>query len=201
MNRLTLTLAASALAIVPALASAQIPTVQPTAATASGAAATKPTASAPVADPSTAKAPDAQIATIVDPATAAAQIAVGTRVGLEPVPSGYDDGGRRDPFVTLVVRKNTADKTPKGGTGLGSVAVADVAVKGIVKAGARVTALLEGPDHISYMAHLQDRLADGLVKSIDPTGVVFVEEETDAAGAVHPHEVRKPLHSAAEVVK
>jgi hypothetical protein len=131
-----------------------------------------------------------------------AQIAVGTRVGLDPVPSGYDDGGRRDPFVTLVNKKAAVgDKAVRTGTGLAAVAVADVAVKGIVKAGVRVTAVLEGPDHMSYMAHPQDRLADGLVKSIDLAGVVFVEEETDAAGAVHPHEVRKPLHSAAEVVK
>jgi hypothetical protein len=191
MTRLKVTLLASALAFVPAIALAQIPTASAPAAKPDGAPAATPAAPAPLL-----------AALPVDTNVVPAQIAVGTKVGIDPLPSGYDDGGRRDPFVALVSRKAaTSDKTAKGGTGLTSIAVADVAVKGIVKAGTRVTAVLEGPDHMSYMAHPQDRLADGLVKSIDPAGVVFVEEETDAAGAVHPHEVRKPLHAAAEVVK
>jgi hypothetical protein len=204
MTRLKLTLVASALALAPTTALAQIPVVQTPAPSQSSTPAVNPPATpaggpsnGPAASPSSGPA----VAPSADVSALPAQIAVGMRVGLDPVPSGYDDGGRRDPFVTLVIKKSAGDKTARTGTGLASLAVADVAVKGIVKAGARVTAMLEGPDHMSYIAHPQDRLADGLVKSIDPAGVVFVEEETDAAGAVHPHEVRKPLHSAAEVVK
>lgn len=202
MTRLKVTLAVSALALAPATALAQIPVVQTPAQSQSSTPSVNPSSSGP-SNAAAANAPSAPaVAPTADLSALPSQVAVGMRVGLDPIPSGYDDGGRRDPFVTLVIKKGAGgDKAAKTGTGLAALAVADVAVKGIVKAGARVSAMLEGPDHMSYIAHPQDRLADGLVKSIDPAGVVFVEEETDAAGAVHPHEVRKPLHSAAEVVK
>jgi hypothetical protein len=41
---------------------------------------------------------------------------------------------------------------------------------------------------------------DGMVKSIDTEGVVFVEQVTDAAGTIRSHEVRKTLR-VAEVIR
>jgi hypothetical protein len=136
---------------------------------------------------------------LVVPATAAAQIPVGSRVGSDTVPataSNYDDGGRRDPFVTLVQPKRTPTGAPVGPrpiVGLGSIGVSDVIVTGIVKSGPAFMAILRSPDGKSFIAKMQDRLQDGEVKSIDAEGVVFIQQMADAFGVVRPREVRKAL--------
>jgi hypothetical protein len=132
-----------------------------------------------------------------------AQIPIGTRISLNP--SGYDDGGRRDPFVSLIVEKKAPTGPPvattRALTGLASLAVSDVTVKGIVHVGSKYMVTLEGPNHKSYTASPQDRLADGLVKAVDADGVVFEVQVTDAGGAVHARDVRKMLHPAAEDIR
>jgi len=133
------------------------------------------------------------------PATASAQIPVGTKVGTETVPSGYDDGGRRDPFVSLIVTKKTANLPGpmRFGTGVQNLAISDVTLRGVTKVGARFMALIEGADKKSYTVNAQDHLLDGFVKSVDAEGIVLVEQ--DAAG--RGHEVRKTLRVAAEVIR
>jgi Tfp pilus assembly protein PilP len=131
-------------------------------------------------------------------AAAAAQIPVGTRVTPELAPSGYEDGGRRDPFVSLVVAKKPTPGQIQGArvpSGLPGIAIADVKLRGITKVGDKYMAMIEGPDKRSYTAHVQDRLLDGFVKSVDALGIVLVEQ--DSAGRTH--EVRKALRQAAEV--
>jgi len=134
-------------------------------------------------------------------APAAAQIPVGSKVG-EPPPSAgaYESLGRRDPFVSLIVtRRATNTNALRTGTGLGSFAVADVAVTGIVRVGAGDTrvAILQNVDKQSYIAKVGNRLADGTVKSIDAAGVVFIE--FGEPGVTKPREVRKLLHPIDEV--
>ncbi|HUL75516.1 MAG TPA: hypothetical protein VLT86_20555 [Vicinamibacterales bacterium] len=145
------------------------------------------------------------LALVAVPAIASAQVQVGSRVGDAPTPSGYDDGGRRDPFVSLIVAKRPTTGSTQTQTrpalGLASLSISDVVVTGVVRAGSKMTVILQGPDKQSYMARLQDRLADGTVKAIDTEGVVFVAEQTDATGAVKGHEVRKTLRPAAEVIR
>jgi len=147
----------------------------------------------------------AVLALIAVPAIAHAQIQVGSRVGDSPAPSGYDDGGRRDPFVSLIVTKKPMPGSQQSqlhpALGLASLSITDVVVTGVVRAGTKMTAILQGPDRQSYMARPQDRLADGTIKVIDTEGVVFVAEQTDATGAIKGHEVRKALHAAAEVIR
>ena len=147
----------------------------------------------------------AVVALIAFPAVAHAQIQVGSRVGDAPTPSGYDDGGRRDPFVSLILTKRAAPGDPTNRLqqvlGLASLSIADVTVTGVVRAGTKMSVILKGPDNHSYMAKPSDRLADGTIKSIDTEGVVFVSEQTDATGGVKGHEVRKTLRSAAEVIR
>ena len=147
----------------------------------------------------------AVLALVAVPAAAYAQIQVGSRVGDAPTPSGYDDGGRRDPFVSLIVTKKPIGGAqpgqPRPALGLASISITDVTVTGVVRAGSKMTVILKGPDNMSYMARLSDRLSDGTIKSIDTEGVVFMSEQTDATGAVKGHEVRKTLRSAAEVIR
>lgn len=130
------------------------------------------------------------------PVAAFGQIPIGSRVGAPP--SGYDDGNRRDPFVSLIATKRQAANAPapavKKGSGLASVSVNDVLVRGIVRNGANIMATLEGPDGKQFVAHRQDKLQDAVIKSIDKDGVVFVAQSIDVIGTAHPREVRKGLH-------
>jgi len=137
--------------------------------------------------------------TVASPALA--QIPVGTRVGDTPViPSGYDSGGRRDPFSSLIAPKRPlpGQITGKLMTGLKSFALADVAVTGVVREGGKWTAILENADKQSYVARVKDALADATIKTIDSQGVVFVEAFQPGSTA-RPQEVRKLLRSLAEV--
>jgi len=127
------------------------------------------------------------------PVATPASISVGMRVG--ELPSGYDDGGRRDPFVSLVAPKRTSG--PGGTTrprhGLPGMSLADVVVRGIIRNGNNMFAILETPGKQSYVAKLNDKLADASVQSIDTEGVVFVEiDGMGKPGA----QVRKTLRSA-----
>lgn len=133
------------------------------------------------------------LVTAVAVSASAQEIAVGARVGSQP-PSGYDDGSRRDPFVSQIVSKRAAAASGRPAAGLAGLSVSDAVVTGLVKSGSKVIAILQGPDGKSFMARSQDRLLDGFVKSIDNDGVVFVAELSDAAGASRPREIRKSIH-------
>lgn len=133
------------------------------------------------------------------PALAQADLPLGTRVGsavpAAPEAAGYDDGGRRDPFISLLAsKKPAAGATPaRPRPGLAGVALADVAVKGVVHNGASTVALLEGPGGKSFVARTKDRLQDAVVKVIDADGVTFVQQVVDALGVSRPRDVRKSL--------
>jgi hypothetical protein len=127
-----------------------------------------------------------------------AQIPVGTYVG-GPA-SGYDSAARRDPFVSLIVPKRpTTQPTADGprGTGLRSLALADVEVTGVVRRGDLMLAILKGTGEQSYVARVKDRLMDAEIKQIDGTGVVFVAVIAPGTGG-RPQEIRKALRGAAE---
>lgn len=131
--------------------------------------------------------------------TAAAQIPVGTRVG-EVYTGTYDSRGRRDPFMSLITPKRPTTSQPnmKSGQGLASLTLSDVMVTGIVRSGESMMAILQGPDRQSFVAHVQDRIADAIVKTIDARGVTFVDAVELGSGE-KPQETRKMLRSAAEV--
>lgn len=142
----------------------------------------------------------APVLALLWPAHLVAQIPVGSRVGSDTAPatvSTYDDGGRRDPFVTLVAPKRPATNQQSGRpiVGLAALAVEDALVTGIVKAGSAFIAILRAPDGKSFMAKNQDHLQNGVVKTIDADGVLFVQQAADAMGVVRPREVRKALHA------
>ena len=138
----------------------------------------------------------AVVAVTAVPVAASGQIPIGSRVGAPP--SGYDDGNRRDPFVSLLSTKRQAPNAPatigKKGSGLAAVSVNDVLVRGIVRNGPNIMATLEGPDGKQFVARRQDKLQDAVIKSIDKDGVVFVAQSVDVVGTAHPREVRKGLH-------
>jgi len=115
---------------------------------------------------------------------------IGTRVGLPP--SGYQASGR-DPFVPLVAPPSTSPAAalvaPRA-PGLAGQAVADVELKGIIASGSTRLALLAGPDGKTYLARVQDRLHDGVVRRIEADAVVLL---TTAGPQQASREVRKLL--------
>jgi Tfp pilus assembly protein PilP len=131
-----------------------------------------------------------------------AAIPLGSRVG--EMPTGYDDGGRRDPFASLITPKRTAAMTtgPDGAsrprTGLGGVALADVTVRGVIKSGDTMMAILEAPNKQSFVTRVKDRLLDATVVSVDSDGVVFAEQ---VEAGMAPSQVRKSLRAAGEGIR
>jgi hypothetical protein len=125
-----------------------------------------------------------------------ASITVGMRVG--EMPSSYDDGGRRDPFTSLVMPKRQALPGTGGRVrpGLGNMVLADVVVRGIIRSGTSMFAILETPGKQSYVAKVKDKLADAVIQSIDANGVVFLEMDGTGQPANPASKVRKDLRSA-----
>jgi Tfp pilus assembly protein PilP len=114
-----------------------------------------------------------------------------------PSSGTYNSHGNRDPFVTLIQPRRAAPNAPRvGGTGLQSFYVDDVRVTGIIRKGEERMAILQNVDRQSYVAKVQDRLADAVVKAIDAQSVTFME---NAGPGSRPREVRKLLNSLNEV--
>ena len=132
-------------------------------------------------------------------ATPLPTLKIGTRVGM-PHTSGYDDGGRRDPFVSLIVERppsvaTAGDSFEARAKGLAGVAVVDAAVKGIITSGNEWLAIIAGPNGAQYLAHANDRLHDGSVRSINSDSVVFLARTRDVTGKVVSREVRKGIRA------
>jgi Tfp pilus assembly protein PilP len=135
-------------------------------------------------------------------APAAAQTPIPTAAGV--VASGYDTSGRRDPFLTLVASRRPIARptTPVGpparpATGLAALSISDINVRGVLKAGDLLMAVVEGPNKKSFTVKAGDKLSDATVQSIDQLGVVFVVRPD----GTNPVEIRKALRSAAEVIR
>lgn len=136
---------------------------------------------------------------LVPGASANAQqpLKIGSRVGVVERPGGYDDGGRRDPFASLIAERPAAVESAEAvltrAKGLAGVAVVDVAVKGIITSGQTLLAIIAGPDGAMYLARPNDRLHDGVVRRIDRDGVVFTARVPDGTGKIVSREVRKGI--------
>jgi Tfp pilus assembly protein PilP len=146
-------------------------------------------------------APAAQ-APVIAPLSA---LKIGTRVGL-PEKSTYDDGGRRDPFVSLIVER--APSVATGGNsmearakGLAGISVVDARVKGIITSGEKWLAIISGPNGAMYLAHTDDKLHDGSVRKIERDSVLFVTRAADGTGKMVSREVRKAIRATAGETK
>lgn len=122
---------------------------------------------------------------------------IGTRVGAGVV-SGYDDEGRRDPFGSLIAERPAVAAAPvRRAHGLAGLAMADVAVTGIITSGQTWIAIIAGPDGATYLARPNARLHDAVVRRIDRDAVVFVTQAADVTGAARTREVRRALRPSA----
>jgi Tfp pilus assembly protein PilP len=73
--------------------------------------------------------------------------------------------------------------------------LAEISVRGIMQSRGALVAMVQGPDNRTYIVHQGDKLLDGTIKTIMPTGLVVVQEVNDPLSLVKQREVRKLLRS------
>lgn len=121
---------------------------------------------------------------------------------VEPQPTNpynYNAEGRRDPFQSLAVTVTDAKSAPRPNVqGIGGIRVDELSVRGIMQSRGQLVAMAQGPDNRTYLIHQGDKLADGVVKTITPQGLVLVQNVSDPRAQDKTREVRKSLRSAEE---
>jgi len=113
-------------------------------------------------------------------------------------PYNYNSEGRRDPFLSLTGggTGNDAKALPKPtAAGIAGIRVDELSVRGIMQSRERLVAMVQGPDNRTYLIHQGDKLADGVVKSITPQGLVLVQDVSDPRAKEKTRDVRKLLRT------
>ena len=129
------------------------------------------------------------------PGTTPAAGAANGGEGAAPEPYSYNPEGRRDPFVSLIMRGIEA-QPGKRSDGLASLTTAELVVRGVLNSKGAYIALVAGPDGKTYTAHVNDRVVDGTIRSITPQGLVIVQEVNDPLSLIKQREVRKGLRAS-----
>jgi Tfp pilus assembly protein PilP len=153
-------------------------------------------AQAPVAAPATpaAQAPAAQPpAGPGQPAAAPAQTPPPPATPSENY--SYDPAGRRDPFMSLIGAGSEPRMGAERPEGPAGIAVAELSVRGVMKSGGTLIAIILGPDTRTYVVHSGDKLLDGVIKAVTAEGLVITQEVNDPLSLVKQREVVKRLRS------
>ena len=130
------------------------------------------------------------------PAPAGTQPAAATPPPAPSASYSYEPSGRRDPFVSLLLRGSDMHGT--GATrppGLPGQLVGELNLKGILKSKEGYVAILQGSDNKTYIGRAGDRVMDGNIKSIGQDAVVFSQDVNDPLSLVKQREVRKAIRS------
>jgi Tfp pilus assembly protein PilP len=126
----------------------------------------------------------------------AASVAVDTATTAGPDEYSYRADGRRDPFLGLAAAAGTsAVGSAKRADGPGAFMVGEISVRGVVQSKSSFIAMIKGPDNKTYLIHQGDKLADGVVKTVTPQGLVVLQDISDPLSAQKQREVRKLLRS------
>jgi Tfp pilus assembly protein PilP len=116
----------------------------------------------------------------------------------------YSPQGRRDPFISLVNRgKETSPvtglATAKRPEGVPGMLTAELTVRGIMQTRGTWVAMVAGPDNKVYTVRAGDKLFDGVVRQVNATSVVILQEVNDPLSLEKQREVRKFLRGGDEV--
>jgi hypothetical protein len=126
-----------------------------------------------------------------------------TAVPAPPTPTdtySYRPEGRRDPFVSLVNRGSDRKEGQRAPEGLRGIFASDVVLKGILASRGGFLAIVQGPDaKRPYIAHTNDRLADGIIKAITADSLLILQEVNDPLSLTKQREIRKTLRVVEEV--
>lgn len=107
----------------------------------------------------------------------------------------YSTEGRRDPFVSLL-HMGTEGRAPgRRLEGLQGFGTNEISVRGILQSRGSLVAMLQCPDNKTYIVHSGDKLADGTIRSITPTGIVVMQEVNDPLSLVKQREVTRLLRT------
>ena len=133
--------------------------------------------------------------------TPAAAAAPGAAVAGEQAqePYSYSPDGRRDPFISLVARGIDNTGSGKHADGLGNIETNELLLRGVMQSKGAYFALVQSPDGKTYTAHVNDHLADGVIRSITPQGMVIMQEVNDPLSLIKQREVRKGLRASDDV--
>jgi len=146
---------------------------------------------AQAAKPPAAIVPPAPAASAADPSAPAPSAA-----DPQATPYSYNADGRRDPFQSLTVNGVDGKSAPKPtAAGIAGIRVDELSVRGIMQSRERLVAMVQGADNRTYLIHQGDKLADGVVKSITPQGLVLVQDVSDPRATEKTREVRKLLRT------
>ena len=110
-------------------------------------------------------------------------------------PYTYKPEGRRDPFLNLLGVTLEPRAAGKRADGLGGLLISEIAVRGIIESRDGYVAMIQGPEGKTYTVRANDRLLDGVVKSITPQAVVLMQDVNDPLSLVKQREVRKGLRT------
>jgi hypothetical protein len=110
----------------------------------------------------------------------------------------YAPGGRRDPFISLLVNVGPSEGGKVRPAGMQGFLIQELALKGIVKDQSGYIALLLGTDGKSYFARIGQRFFDGVLVAMDAASATFRQEVTDPLSPVKTRDVKKSLYSSEE---
>jgi Tfp pilus assembly protein PilP len=116
----------------------------------------------------------------------------------------YTPQGRRDPFISLVNRgkdesSQNGAATAKRAEGLPGMLTGELTVRGIMLTRGTWVAMVSGPDKKVYTVRAGDKLADGVIRQVNATSVVILQEVNDPLSLEKQREVRKFLRGGDEV--
>ncbi len=153
----------------------------------------KPAGSKPAGKPTSAvSAKPAKEAAAKSPAPVAIPVSV-----KKPVPS-EPKIARRDPFESLIGRKQAQDALSKNlPPGKAGLQIGTLRLDGIVKSANGMIAVVANPQQRTYFLREGDQLYDGKVEKISMESVTFHEEGKDAFGKLVERQVNKRLYSSA----
>lgn len=108
----------------------------------------------------------------------------------------YDPQGRRDPFRSLIgpTPKLEPGQRPPGVPGF---LIDEIKLQGVFKTRQGLTAMVTGPDNKGHLIRSGDKVLDGEVIRVTPTGVVFRQEVNDPTRIERYREVVKDLAPSA----
>jgi Tfp pilus assembly protein PilP len=116
----------------------------------------------------------------------------------------YAPQGRRDPFISLVDRgkdqsTQNGAATAKRAEGIPGMLTGELTVRGIMQTRGAWVAMVAGPDGKVYTVRAGDKLADGVIRQVNATSVVILQEVNDPLSLEKQREVRKFLRGGDEV--
>jgi Tfp pilus assembly protein PilP len=117
----------------------------------------------------------------------------------------YAPQGRRDPFLSLVDRgedkKSNSDANPSAvrADGVPGITTGELVVRGIMQTRGSWVAMVSGANKKVYTVRAGDKLADGVIRSINASSVVILQEVNDPLSLEKQREVRKLLRGGEEV--